>query len=102
MFCLYGMEPDNFGGAYETWKARVHPEDAKRGDAEVQMALRGAKEFDTEFRVVWPSGAIHHIRARAQVHRDAAGQPLRLIGTNYDITERKRAVAALSKSEERF
>ncbi|MCX5976086.1 MAG: PAS domain S-box protein [Coprothermobacterota bacterium] len=97
MFRLYGIAPDNFSGAYETWKARVHPEDVERGDAEVQMALRGEKEFDTEFRVVWPNGAIRHIRARASVHRDAAGQPTKLIGTNYDITERKQAEEAIRK-----
>ena len=99
MFRLYGMEPDSFGGAYETWKARVHPDDLERGDAEVQMALRGEKEFDTEFRVIWPSGAIHHIRARAQVHRDAAGQPRRLIGTNYDITERRQMEESLLRTQ---
>ena len=90
MFRLYGVAPDNFGGVYETWKARVHPEDVEQSDAEVQMALRGEKEFDTVFRVVWPSGIIKHIHARAHVHRDVAGQPLRLIGTNYDISESKR------------
>jgi PAS domain S-box-containing protein len=90
MFRLYGIAPDNFGAAYETWKARVHPEDMERGDAEVQMALRGEKEFDTEFRLVWPDGTIHTIRALANVERDASGKAIRLIGTNYDITERKR------------
>jgi diguanylate cyclase (GGDEF)-like protein/PAS domain S-box-containing protein len=99
MFRLYGMTPEKFGGAYETWKAGVHPDDVERGDAEVQMALRGEKEFDTEFRVVWPNGTIHHIKARAQVHRDAAGQPTEMIGTNYDITERKRAEEKLKESE---
>jgi PAS domain S-box-containing protein len=102
MFRLYGVAPDNFGGAYETWKERVHPEDVERGDAEVQMALRGEKEFDTEFRVVWPNGTIHHIRARARVHRDAAGQPTKLIGTNYDITERKQSEEALRTAEANY
>jgi PAS domain S-box-containing protein len=62
------------------------------------MALRGEKELDTEFRVVWPSGTIRHIAARAQVHRNAVGQPAELIGTNYDITERKQAEQALIQS----
>ena len=91
MFRLYGITPDIFGGAYETWKMRVHPEDVEHCDAEVQMALRGEKEFDTEFRVVWPDGTIHTIRGLANVERDASGKDIRLIGTNYDITERKRA-----------
>ncbi|MCX5976172.1 MAG: PAS domain S-box protein [Coprothermobacterota bacterium] len=102
MFRLYGITPDNFDGAYETWKARVHPEDVERGDAEVQMALRGEKEFDTEFRVVWPNGAIHHICARARLYCDAAGQPTKLIGTNYDITERKQAEDLLKRGEQRL
>ena len=102
MFRLYGMTPDDFGGAYDTWKAGVHPEDVERCESEVQMALRGEKEFDTEFRVVWPNGTINHIHARARVRRDAAGQPTEMIGTNYDITERKRAEEALRDSEERY
>ncbi|MCX6698626.1 MAG: PAS domain S-box protein [Methanomicrobiales archaeon] len=91
MFRLYGIMKENFGGAYETWKARVHPEDVEHGDAEVQMALRGEKEFNTEFRVVWPDGTVHTIRGLANVERDASGKAVRLIGTNYDITERKEA-----------
>jgi diguanylate cyclase (GGDEF)-like protein/PAS domain S-box-containing protein len=74
----------------------------KRGDAEVQMALRGEKEFDTEFRVVWPDGTIRHIAALARVHRNAVGQPTKLIGTNYDITDRRQVEDALRESEKRL
>ncbi|MEI6796606.1 MAG: PAS domain S-box protein, partial [Methanomassiliicoccales archaeon] len=90
MFRLYGIQKDQFGGAYEAWKAGIFPEDMQRGDEEVQMALRGERDFDTEFRVLWPDGNIHHIRALGLVQRDASGKPLRMVGTNWDITERKR------------
>ena len=100
MFRLYGVQREHFGGAYETWKACVLPEDLQQGDAEVQMALRGEKEFDTEFRVLWPDGSIRHIHALALVQRDASGQPLRLVGTNQDITERKRAEEALRQAKD--
>jgi len=100
MFLLYGISKENFGGAYETWKAGVHPEDVVRGDLEIQKAISGEKEFDTEFRVVWPDGTIHNIKALAIVQRDELGKPLRMIGTNWDITEKKIAEEKLIKALE--
>jgi len=91
MFALYGIRREQFAGAYEAWQAGLHPDDRERGDAEVQAALRGEKEYDTEFRVLLPDGSVHDIRALAQVQRDEAGAPTHIIGTNWDITERKRA-----------
>ncbi|MEI7727958.1 MAG: PAS domain S-box protein [Verrucomicrobiota bacterium] len=102
MFRLYGITRDQFSGVYAAWQAGVHPEDRQRGDEEIQRALRGEKNFDTEFRVVWPDGSIHNIRALAQVQRDAAGQPEHLIGTNWDITVQKQLEAKLKSSEENF
>src|SRR5262249_54092340 len=43
------------------------------------------------YRVVWPDGSVRVIFGRATVVRDAAGQAIRVYGTNVDITERKRA-----------
>ena len=86
MYGLYGIKREQFSGAYEAWQSGLHPEDHQRGDEEIQLALRGEREFDTEFRVIWPDGTIRHIRANAVVQRDQSSQPLRMIGTNWDIT----------------
>jgi len=102
MFALYGITREQFGGAYEAWQAGLHPGDKERGDAEIQMALRGERDFDTEFRVLWPDGTIRDIRALALVQRDARGRPTRMIGTNWDISERKRLEAELTSSERNF
>ncbi|HKB73423.1 MAG TPA: ATP-binding protein, partial [Burkholderiales bacterium] len=53
---------------------------------------------DIEYRVVWPDGTVHVLFGRATVVRDAAGRPLRVYGTNVDITERKQAENALRDS----
>ena len=95
MFSLYGITAAQFGGAYEAWRKGLHPEDLARGDAEIQMALRGEKDFNTEFRVVWPDGTIRNIRALAIVQRDKTGLPLHMIGTNWDITAQKQAEETL-------
>ncbi len=86
MYRLYGITRDQSSDAHASWRAGVQPEDLAREDAEIQMAIRGEKEFDTEFRVFWPDGTVHNIRALAVVQRDDSGKPLRMIGTNWDIT----------------
>jgi PAS domain S-box-containing protein len=102
MLELYGVDNRNFVGAYETWQTGLHPDDRMRGDAEFKMAVSGEKEYDTEFRVIWPNKTVRYIRARAIVQRDGSGKALRMIGTNWDITERKLAENALRLTEAKY
>ncbi len=102
MFELYGVSRNDFSGAYDAWASGLHPGDSARCNAEIQQALNGEKNFNTEFRIVWPDGGIRYIQAIAQVINDANGQPLRMIGVNTDITDRINAGIALRESEDRF
>jgi len=102
MFRIYGVSRDHFVGAYQTWYTGLHPEDRERSAEQFQAALRGEKDFDTEFRVVWPDQSIHYIRALAQVKRDAGGKASLAVGTNWEITAQKQAEMHLRESEERF
>jgi hypothetical protein len=86
MYRLYGLTREQCADPYACWRASVRPEDLAKEDAEIQLAIRGEKEFDTEFRITWPDKSVHNIRALAVVRRDASGKPQHLIGTNWDIT----------------
>ncbi|MEI8340462.1 MAG: PAS domain S-box protein [Verrucomicrobiota bacterium] len=90
MLAIYGIKRESFAGVYESWKKGVHPDDLEQADNEIQMGLRGEMDFNTEFRVVWPDGTVRRIHALAIVKRDSFGHPTRMIGTNWDITERKQ------------
>ncbi|MDC6351020.1 PAS domain-containing protein [Zeaxanthinibacter sp. PT1] len=102
MYRLYGIKKEDFTGVYEAWQAGVHPEDKERGGQEIEMAISGEKPFDTEFRVVWPNGEIRYIRALAETQRDKHGNAIKMVGTNWDITELKNAQLELARSEESF
>lgn len=99
MFSLYGTKRDQFKGAYEAWIAGLHPEDKADADEISQQVLNGQKDYDTEFRVVWPDGTVRHIRALAIVERDKTGRALHMLGTNWDITDLKNAETLLQKAK---
>ncbi|ERP30862.1 PAS domain S-box protein [Chitinivibrio alkaliphilus] len=102
MYKLYGISREQFTNAYEAWEAYTHQDDLARVNDEVQAALRGENKFDTEFRIVWPDGSIHHIRGLAEVLFDSHGNPVNVIGTNWDITEEKENREQLALSEKRY
>ena len=99
MFALYGITGTETELSYEYWMQFIHSDDRERVDIEVQVAIMGEREFDTEFRVVWRDGSIYNIRALASIQRDNSGNPLRMIGTNWDITSQKKVELALHDSE---
>ena len=102
MYELYGIKAKDFSGAYDAWLKGIHPEDRDRGNTEIQMAISGEKEFDTEFRVLWPDNSIHTIKAQAVVERDKNGKAISIIGTNWDITVQKQIEERLFTTAEQL
>ncbi len=99
MFELYGVGVDNFSGAYDAWKKRASPRwDRARAEEDFASALKGERDFHSEFRVVWQNSDVHHIEAHGIVQRPAIGPATRMIGVNWDITERKHAEIELEKT----
>ena len=100
MFVLYGVDKKDFTNAYEAWVNGVYEADKQRGNEEIQMAIKGEKDFNTEFRVQYADGQIRNIRALATVLRDNEGNAIRMIGTNWDITSEKEAAFQIAAREE--
>lgn len=74
----------------DTFFAHLHPDDRERMRRVDTLALRGRDSFTNEFRVIWPDGSVHWMSASGKVHYDANHRPMKIVGTNQDITERKR------------
>jgi len=88
---IYDAPHGSFDGDYMAWRKCLHPDDHARIDDDIQAALRGEREYAPEFRIIWPDGSIHNIKANSQTFWDENGKPIRMVGTNIDITERKKA-----------
>lgn len=103
MFSLHGIDPATPpDGIYAAWLERLHPDDRERANRETGAFLESAGQLEIEFRTVRPDGAVHWIQGRGTIVRDADGKPLRMIGANFDVTERRAAEEALRESEQRL
>ncbi len=103
MYALYGLPPGDGSDRYDLWTGHLHPDDRSRAVREVRDALGapdGGPDFSTEFRAVWPDGSVHHLRASARIMRDTGGQPLQMIGVNWDVTALRQLSAELAEKHE--
>lgn len=99
MFALYGVKREQFSNAYEAWYNGIFETDRERSNTEIELAIKGEKEFNTEFRVQHPNGEIRNIRALGIVVRDQDDKAIRMIGTNWDITKEKEALRQLEEAK---
>ena len=98
MFELYIILPENFSGTNNTWEHFVHPQDYARVQAEINDAISGKTDLNSEFRVIWPTGNIHHLKLTGLVLYDEDGAPERMLGVNMDITNQKLYEATLEQA----
>jgi PAS domain S-box-containing protein len=88
---------------YDAVVARLHPDDREAAHRAFHEAMAsGATDHDAQYRVVWPDGQIRVHHSIGKFVRDAQGRLIEVVGTEQDITERKRAEQALADSERRF
>ncbi|MBD2361356.1 PAS domain S-box protein [Anabaena minutissima FACHB-250] len=102
MGLLYGLPQGTICPSPEAFLELVHPEDRTSFQDAVQYSIEQHQEFAITYRVIWPDGSIHWLSSRGQTYYHEMGQPIRMVGTTKDISERKQAEAALKESEERY
>ncbi len=98
---LFGHPEGALEISYDNFLAAVHPDDRDRVLGAVAACVELGAEYNIEHRVVWPDGSVHWLAERGDVVRDAAGNPLHMLGVVQDITERKLTEVALEQAQRR-
>jgi PAS domain S-box-containing protein len=91
MVSLHGRSPLAGEGLFTAWTGNMHPADLARFERESADALKGARPFDLEFRVIHPIHGIRHLKSAARITRDTDGRQSLISGVSFDITDLRRA-----------
>jgi diguanylate cyclase (GGDEF)-like protein/PAS domain S-box-containing protein len=99
---IFGID-DAYPRDVAHWLGLVHGEERSEMAQYLASRIDTRQHFDREFRIVRPvDGAVRWVAALGKLEFDAAGHPLRMIGTIRDVTSRKEAHAALQLSASVF
>jgi PAS domain S-box-containing protein len=102
-YALLGLPPASGHEPTARFFEHIHPEDRsglERSLSAVRQDPRAEHWSDT-FRIVRADGAIRWLAGVGRALRDGDGRLKRMIGVNFDITERKRAEEALRQANRR-
>jgi PAS domain S-box-containing protein len=92
---LLGRPPEEVVSGEEFFR-NVHPEDVAPLREAVSFAMQGLGDYTAEFRYIKPDGEVRWLAGRGHVILDD-GKPVRMMGLNFDITERRRAEEELRR-----
>ena len=97
---LRGYQLNEIEHHIDSWKAGIHPDDVTTVETRLQEHLAGRSQFfQAEYRTYTKSCKwVWILNCSAVTERDDAGVPLRMAGTEMDITDRKQAEIKQARS----
>ena len=97
---IFGFDPETAEqAAWDERLRRIHPDDLDKWRAAIDRAISERTDYELEYRLVLPTGITKYVHALGRPVLGSAGDVVRFIGSVTDVTERKRAVEALRRSE---
>src|SRR6202047_1318619 len=99
VFRIFGVMPGEDTSTPEFWLGRTHPDDQKRVRELFDRSITQKTDFDADYRIVLPDGAIKYLHSIGHRSLNESGDLVEFGGTIIDITERKQREEALRRSE---
>jgi signal transduction histidine kinase len=97
-FRILGLDPQDTIPSLDVFWERVHPDDKIGLQRTFESAIRDKRDFEQEFRIVTPDSCVRHLHGVGHAILNTANELVEFIGSTMDITERKRADAALQEA----
>ena len=89
MYSLFEIKKEDFSGAYDAFEKTLHPDDAPRVRQELEACVKYKTNFQSEFRVITPDKRMKRISASGKSIFNNDGELIRMVGANWDITEKR-------------
>lgn len=100
---MRGFASNEIGNSLEEWSTGIHPKDLEKVmEALDDHLTKKTPFFSAEYRVRRKDGTYIWVLDRGQALWDEAGKPVRMAGSESDISDRKQAEEALKESEQRY
>ena len=84
----YGLQPGTFGGTFQAFLDRIHPDDRASVVETFGKAMKSGGDFSVQNRTVWPDGTVRWLSGAGRIHLGGHGEPVRAVGISLDVTER--------------
>ena len=84
----YGLQPGTFGGTFDAFVERIHPDDRMSVLETIEKATQSGADFSTEHRSIWPDGSVRWLSGTGRVLLGVHGDPVRAVGITQDVTDR--------------
>ncbi len=95
----FGLEPEEIIPTYDTFIEFIHPDDRETVEKAVETALSGNDPYSVEVRMSKVDGTEWVMHAKGLVYRDDKGNPIRIVGTQQDVTEKRKLEEALRRAQ---
>jgi hypothetical protein len=96
---ILGYAPEQFLNGSDLWLNHIHPEDINMIFQELPQKLTQGN-YSFEYRFLHADGTYHWLLDEGRLIRDQTGEPIEVVGYFVDISDRKQAEFALSRSRE--
>ena len=94
-FRMFDFDPEKGIPSDQTFYQRIHADDRDWVVRAFHKAIRERSDYDLEYRIVLPVGAIRHVRSTGHPVFDSSGQFSEYVGTVMDVTEQHEARTSL-------